>query len=329
MNKFYGLINNKLNLNTKKYTLIIGETPSSGARSPKLWNKVYAKNKENLKMYPADISQVNLKKMINYLKKDNFFLGGAVTAPYKELLLKYIDKISKEAQQIGSVNTLKKKNNQIIGYNTDFFGFIETLKKFKFKKNILIFGCGGAGKAVFIACKNYFNSSSFFLINRNKKNLKKFLKKSKFKNFKIINHESIENLKNIDLVINTTSIGFNSWIYRKNYYFNLSFFTPMIDIKSIKGVKEKNNKKFMLKNKKLIEEDTKIYNKFLENNKNCEIIDIIYNPLQTKLLKIGRQKKHRVVNGLKMNFFQAVKAYSIVNNDKNIKRINKIMSKNG
>ena len=109
MNKFYGLINNKLNLNTKKYTLIIGETPSSGARSPKLWNKVYAKNKENLKMYPADISQVNLKKMINYLKKDKFFLGGAVTAPYKELLLKYIDKISKEAQQIGSVNTLKKK----------------------------------------------------------------------------------------------------------------------------------------------------------------------------------------------------------------------------
>jgi len=329
MNNLNGLINNNLNLNTKKYTLIIGETPSRGARSPKLWNKVYKKNRENLKMYPADISQGNLKKIINYLKKDNFFLGAAVTTPYKELSLKYIDEVSKEAQQIGSVNTLRKKNNKIIGYNTDYFGFIETLEKFKFKKNILIFGCGGAGKAVLIACKNYFSSSSFFLINRNKTNLKKFLKKSKFKNFKIIKHDSIENLKNIDLVINTTSIGFDSWLYRKKYYFNLSFFTPMIDIKSIKGVKEKDNKKFILKNKKLIEEDTKIYNKFLKNNKNCEIIDIIYNPLQTKLLKIGRQKKHRVVNGLIMNLFQAVKAYSIVNNDKNIKRIKKIMSSNG
>ena len=91
------------------YSLIIGLTPSKGARSPKLWNKVYKKNNYNCKMYPADTSQNNLKRLLNYLKVDKDFIGGAVTAPYKTKIIKYLDKIDANAKKIGSINIILKK----------------------------------------------------------------------------------------------------------------------------------------------------------------------------------------------------------------------------
>ena len=91
------------------YSLIIGLTPSKGARSPKLWNKVYKKNNYNCKMYPADTSQNNLKRLLNYLKADKDFIGGAVTAPYKTKIIKYLDKIDANAKKIGSINIILKK----------------------------------------------------------------------------------------------------------------------------------------------------------------------------------------------------------------------------
>ena len=44
---FNRIISNNVYFKKKKYALIIGETPSKGARSPKLWNKVYKKYKEH------------------------------------------------------------------------------------------------------------------------------------------------------------------------------------------------------------------------------------------------------------------------------------------
>ena len=46
----------------KKYFAILGEKPSQGARSPKLWNKVLKKIKKNERMIPLDIKKKDLKK---------------------------------------------------------------------------------------------------------------------------------------------------------------------------------------------------------------------------------------------------------------------------
>ena len=54
-------INIKKNLN---YSLIIGLTPSKGARSPTLWNKVNKKNKSRIRMYPAHVEKKKLKNFI-------------------------------------------------------------------------------------------------------------------------------------------------------------------------------------------------------------------------------------------------------------------------
>ena len=48
----------------KNYTLILGESPSKGARSPLLWNKTYSELKIDQKMYPRDIALKNLTDKI-------------------------------------------------------------------------------------------------------------------------------------------------------------------------------------------------------------------------------------------------------------------------
>ena len=312
----------------KKYALIIGETPSSGARSPKLWNKVYRKYKIKIKMFPADVQKKNLSPLMNYLKLDDSFIGSAITTPYKELILNYIDFFSSEVHIIGSINTLKKMNKKLEGYNTDYFGAINSLSLFEKKKNILVFGCGGAGKAVILASTKKFNNAFFYFFNRDKKKLRLFIKKLKIKNFKIVDYEKILSLRNIDLVINTTSIGFNSWILRNKKFYNLIHFTPFTNLKKIRGTRSKNKKEFFKKNHELIRQDKLNYLNFLEQNSNCEFFDIIYNPSMTKLLKLAKVNNHKILNGLKMNLDQAVKAFCIVNN-KEFKKTNILMKKNG
>ncbi len=322
------IISNTISTKNKKYALIIGETPSSGARSPKLWNKVYRKQNEKTKMFPADIPSKNLKILINYLKLDNLFIGSAITAPYKELILRYIKSISSEAKTIGSINTIKKTHKKMVGYNTDYHGAKKSLTKFQNKKNILILGCGGAGKAVILATTKEFKNAFFYFYNRDKKKLNIFIKKLKLKNYKIISNREILSLRNIDLAINSTSIGFNSWIFRNKKFYNLMYFTSLSNLNKVKGINSKNKKEFLRKNKYLINQDKLNYLKFLDQNSNCEFFDIIYNPRMTKFLKLAKNNGHKILNGLKMNLDQAVKAFCIVNNKK-FQKINIMMQKNG
>ena len=70
------------------------------------------------------------------MKSDDLFLGSTITTPYKEIILKY-KFCSPESRIIGSVNTLKKKGDKLEGYNTDFYGVINS-KSLKIKKNFNI-----------------------------------------------------------------------------------------------------------------------------------------------------------------------------------------------
>ncbi len=323
------LIENKLsNTLNNDFVFIIGLTPSRGARSPKLWNKVYKKKKFKIRMIPADVKRKNLNKLIKHLKKNQNFLGGSVTAPYKVEIMKYLDGFDIISKKIGSINTILKIKNKLHGYNTDYFGALNTLKNFTKKKRILIFGCGGAGRSTILAIINKFKHAKFYFYNRNKNKLKKYLSiLGNSKNINILNDLSeIYSKKNFDLIVNTTSIGFDSWIKKKNYFYNLKAFSPLTNLKKIAGVKNKNYEKFIKKNSTLIKHDTENLINFFKVNKKSDIFDIIYFPKKTKLLKYGHKK---CKNGLKMNLDQAVKAFQIVNKNKNYKEINSIMSQNG
>jgi shikimate dehydrogenase len=90
------------------------------------------------------------------IKKTANLKGMNVTIPYKEAVLPYLDRLSKKAAAIGAVNTIKfTKNGKLKGYNTDYYGFMESLKPLlqPHHKKALILGTGGASKGVAYALK--------------------------------------------------------------------------------------------------------------------------------------------------------------------------------
>jgi len=101
----------------------------------------------------ADIT--GLSNLIN----DNFDLEGLnVTIPYKESVLSYLHEKSELVRETGACNCIKLVNGKLIGFNTDVIGFEASLldKLQPYHKNALIFGTGGAAKAVeFVLKKNH------------------------------------------------------------------------------------------------------------------------------------------------------------------------------
>jgi shikimate dehydrogenase len=80
--------------------------------------------------------------------------GLNVTIPYKEVVIPYLDKLSKNAAQIGAVNVIRfTKKGKLKGYNSDYFGFMKSLEPLlqPHHKKALILGTGGAAKAVAFA----------------------------------------------------------------------------------------------------------------------------------------------------------------------------------
>lgn len=67
----------------------------------------------------------------NIIKNTQGLKGLNVTIPYKENIIPFLNKLDNEAEKIGAVNTIKfSKNGQLIGYNTDHYGFAKSLEEF-------------------------------------------------------------------------------------------------------------------------------------------------------------------------------------------------------
>ncbi len=325
------ILNNKITFKEKNnFALIIGLTPSKGARSPALWNSAYKFFNKKTKMFPADVKEKNLGKLCNYLKSNRYFLGSSVTVPYKEKIMKYLDHIDENAKSIGSINTIVNKNGKLFGLNTDYSGSIYTLKKIKIKRSkqkILVFGCGGAGKACIVSVINYFKNSQIQLFNRNSVKLKTFVKNIKIKNNNTVktfsNLRNLNRFNNLDCIINCTSVGFDGWLYKDGYY-NLKNFSPTSNVNFSK-INKPNYQNFIYKNKEKIKINLNNTINFLAKINFVTIFDIIYQPLKTNLMIAGELLGHKTVNGLEMNFMQAVEAFKIVNNLKNKDKIIKGM----
>jgi len=98
----------------------------------------------------------NVQEIKTVLHKNKTLKGLNVTIPYKESIIPFLDELSQEAQQIQAVNTIKFVDNQLIGYNTDAFGFMKSLFPILERQHThaLILGKGGASKAVANALKS-------------------------------------------------------------------------------------------------------------------------------------------------------------------------------
>jgi len=81
-------------------------------------------------------------------------VGVNVTIPHKEAVLEHLDEVSEEARLMGAVNTIVRRDDRLIGYNTDGEGFLRALRAAGFVpagRSVLLLGAGGAARAVAVA----------------------------------------------------------------------------------------------------------------------------------------------------------------------------------
>ncbi|MEO8236070.1 MAG: shikimate dehydrogenase [Flavobacterium sp.] len=114
----------------------------------------------------------NIDEFTTILKNNPNLIGLNVTIPYKEIVIPFLDELSKNAQEIGAVNTIRiSPNGKLFGDNTDFFGFNKSLEPLlkPHHKTALILGTGGAAKAVAFGLKKL-NLESVFVSRQEKEN---------------------------------------------------------------------------------------------------------------------------------------------------------------
>lgn len=125
--------------------------PLGHSLSPQMQNAAFAALGINYTYFPFQVLPEQLHQAVLAMKALNF-AGANVTIPYKEAVIPYLDWLSREAELIGAVNTIVYHNGELIGYNTDGEGFLMSLGKdlgmSPAGKRVVLLGAGGATRAV-------------------------------------------------------------------------------------------------------------------------------------------------------------------------------------
>jgi shikimate dehydrogenase len=169
--------------------------PLSHSFSKKYFSEKFAR--ENIsecayELFPTkDISEISV-----LIASNKSLAGLNVTIPYKESVIPFLDAIDETAKEIGAVNCIKVQNGKTKGFNTDVYGFEQSLIPFlkPYHKKALVLGTGGASKAITYALKKL--QIDFQLVSREAK--------SNYITYDAITPEIIAQHL---LIINTTPLG--------------------------------------------------------------------------------------------------------------------------
>jgi len=189
---------------------LIGD-PISHSKSPIMHNTMLDKLGLNYRYLAFNVSANRLEQALDGIRALNI-KGINVTIPHKVNVMKYLDDISEEAIKIGAVNTIVNQGGKLIGYNTDGEGYVRSLVEetgVSLKdKRIMLLGAGGAAKAIGYTL-SMLNLGSIVIINRNLEKaaeLKAVIGKNVSTDSAGID-EINDYINNVDIIINTTSIG--------------------------------------------------------------------------------------------------------------------------
>jgi len=210
-------------------------------------------------------------------------IGANITLPYKEKVIKYLDKINKTVWLTGAANTIMNRKGKLIGYNTDGYGAIKAietkLRLIKRSDKIVILGAGGAARAIIgslpiISCITILNRISD--LKRTRK-LKRDFKRNdiKVKIRPLSDKNIILSVRDADFVINATPVGMFP------------------------------NGKSSLINKKHFDAIGKPLIKRI-----C-FFDVVFNPFETKFLKLAKKYGAKTCPGIYMMIYQGVKSFKL------------------
>ena len=105
---------------------------------------------EALADYTYDLIPLSREELTKFMTAKEFAAVN-VTIPYKREVIPYLDEMDDRAKSIGAVNTVVNRNGRLFGYNTDYSGFLYTLKTNHINvtgEKVIVLGNGGAAQAV-------------------------------------------------------------------------------------------------------------------------------------------------------------------------------------
>ena len=265
-----------MNITSKTKTLGIFGYPISHTLSPAMHNAVIKALGLDMVYLPFEVKPSNLKEAINGIKSLGI-IGVNITIPHKESVIRFLDDISEEARLVGAVNTIVYKDRKLVGYNTDGSGYMASLKEelgFNPKsKRIIIIGAGGAARGILAALATQ-KPKSITVANRTLSRAVSLIKTFKGK-FRDTRFEAI------DLDNNMLKMSFNS--------VDLLINTTSVGMKQSKALKIP-----------------------LETLPKIAIVsDIIYNPLETLLLKKAKKLGLTTHGGLGMLVHQGARSFKL------------------
>jgi shikimate dehydrogenase len=198
-----------------------------------------------------------------------------VTLPYKLDIMNYLDDIDPAARELGAINTIKL-GSVVKGYNTDWVGMTESVKRFGVASSydtVTIFGTGGAARAAIFAAKRLGAKTINVMYRAASSETTETLRKQIDElGVALFPYSEVRDLlKNSHLVINATSAGMAG---KDVSPFDLN----------------------MLEN---VQGDGKVF------------FDAVFNPLRTPLLAAFEAAGAVVIDGLWMMIYQAIDALSI------------------
>ncbi len=208
------------------------------------------------------------------------FKGCNVTIPHKEKVKDFLEEhhwIDSAARKIGAVNTIKVVGEQLQGFNTDFYGFMASLKAGLaeglegekkcddlYGKKVMVIGAGGAARGIIYGLFNDL-VDKVILTNRTQEKADKLAADFGQKIEVVPWEKKTDYLSDVDVLVNTTSLGMIG--------------QPPLEM-DLDGLLE-----------------------------TAVVTDIIFNPLHTELLMDARKNGHKIIDGLGMLLHQAAPAF--------------------
>lgn len=251
---------------------LIGD-PVEHTLSPLMHNAAFKYANLDCVYVPFHVKKDNLETAIHGARSLGI-KGLNVTIPYKTEVIKFLDVLDGPAELIGSVNTIKF-HKKVKGYNTDGLGAVRAIEEVDTVKDkkVVVLGAGGASRAISF---QILLSGAGKLIIANRTPQRAFILK-----------ENLISKLNADVGVVGLGEDLKREIQNADILINTTPIGMYPDI-----------------HQKPLVTSEMMYEGLIVN-------DIIYNPLETGLLKEARKAGTRTISGIKMLIYQGIESFKI------------------
>ena len=331
------VITNRLDLDSlrgRRVAGILGDVPSTYAKSPRLWNAAFQALNLEASYVPLDVARKErLPDLLKVLRASDGYLGGSVTVPYKVEIVPLLDEVDPLAARIGAVNTIARTaDGRLIGYNTDGLGGVRALTDGVLpdgsarpqdlsRLRILLLGAGGAAQALAFTLWERMTDGELLVSNRTLESADRLvarLQTARRGAVSALPEDAIaDRSQAVDLIINATVKGQAG--IRTLPDGRRTFLEPYSSLASAQPValpaEQADDARAFLEawSRASMPGVARNHAQSLERcarlPQHVLCYDIIYSPLETTFLRHARWSGHATLNGRAMNVAQAVEAF--------------------